>query len=404
MTSARMKLIDDPQWTQGSGPSGMAIPAKARLINRITELAPTNPRDTSGKEDPKRANKINDAQRTSIPRPRRDPSRQDSGITKNKSSLLTFQKGRLRSVKGRYHRGNSPIESYEAVESAAGPSASRDKETPALNTSLTDEDAIGETDSEAARGDSGGNVSGLPVQPLAVSVINPDYLPNFEEANDQMNDVVIPQETQPEHSTATTSVQQSLTPGNNQSQSPPSAIPGMTSTSWTIFGPMYDASSATVESSSASSSLPAAFDFYVGSTTVPVILNDSSAENRISASTMAAQAKASGSGSDFGTELVPDLLSTLRYEGSIACVLPDHSADDYQKSQFENFCRRVDSGIVRLKSAGKSSFMFFSSSNRFVAERLGIPSALIGLANTVLLALVTLEDPAGYANLLQRIG
>ncbi|KIK49207.1 hypothetical protein CY34DRAFT_797147 [Suillus luteus UH-Slu-Lm8-n1] len=415
-----VKFIDAPLMGKNSG---AAIPAKTRLI--------------SGQ--PSTSLKNNGSQASHKTRSKPAPGGRSGG--KNRSSLLTAVKGGLTSVKGRFGRANDVREEPQPIEDAPAPSHFPEHEFAI--TSWSDEDAAGETDHEhqatASLADQLEPLSTrapapLPVpsgqELLEIAGLKPDAdaLPDFE---DEPNVEHPPQPTNvisvetladdvptaDAASPATLTVEdeaarKSLAEAKEQlfpSVQASASVTSISSSSWktskdnTIFGPMYKLQEPAQGPNGVNESVPTFKLILNVDAPVPLVLKDFNNMKGVSFTDIYADKSLDGrAGTFYLLEDAVRIVSTFSSLGS-ARVVPDSSANDSHKTQFDVFQQRLHSGQTFVTKAGKELLVFFSSQNTEISAKLSPPQVLIGLANTVLLMRVQIIDSTGYANAVMQI-
>ncbi|KAG2078217.1 hypothetical protein BDR04DRAFT_1087967 [Suillus decipiens] len=414
-----VKFIDAvPLTDKNSG--GAAIPAKTRLIS-------DQPLSSSQDSGSHASNKT---------RPKPAPAGRSMGSRdKNRSSLLTVVKGGLTSVKGRFGRAKDVRQEPQPSEDTPGQSHLPEHEFAI--SPLSDEDAAGETDHEhqaiAPLADQMEPVSTHTPAPasvpsgqelLEIAGLKPDadVLPDFEDEAiveqppEPTN--VIPVETDDEVPTedaaspATLTVEdeaarKSLADAKEQlfpSVQASASVTSISSLSWktskdnTIFGPMYKLQEPAQGPNGVNESVPTFKLILNANAPVPLVLKDSNNMKGVSFTDIYADKSLDGrAGTFYSLEDAVRIVSTFSGHGS-ARVVPDSSADDSHKTQFDIFQQRLHSGQTFVTKAGKELLVFFSSQNLEISAKLSPPQVLIGLANTVLLMRVQITDSSGYAN------
>jgi hypothetical protein len=402
--------------------SGAAIPAKTRVI--------------SGQ--PSKSSQESGSHASHKTRPKPAPGGRSMGSrAKNRSSLLTAVKGGLTSVKGRFGRAKDVREKSQSIEDAQVP------EHEFAVTSWSDEDAVGETDHEhqatASLADqmepmSTHALAPLPVpsgqELLEIAGLKPDgdALPDFEdeanvEQSPQPTNVIsvetlvdnVPTEDAASPATLTTgdeAARKSLAQAKEQlfpSVQASASVTSISSSSWktskdnTIFGPMYKIQEPAQESNGVNESVPTFKLILNANVPVPLVLKDSNNMKGVSFTDIYADKSLDGrAGTFYLLEDAVRIVSTFSGLGS-ARVVPDSSADDSHKTQFDVFQQRLHSGQTFVTKAGKELLVFFSSQNMEISAKLSPPQVLIGLANTVLLMRVQITDSTGYANAVMQI-
>ncbi|CCM04595.1 uncharacterized protein FIBRA_06777 [Fibroporia radiculosa] len=96
-------------------------------------------------------------------------------------------------------------------------------------------------------------------------------------------------------------------------------------------------------------------------------------------------------------EHVPALLDTLRVQDSSARLVLG-SATDAEKTQFEHFQARLKSGELFVEMVDLELLAMCSSENLALAERLVVPEKHRGLADTLVVVRVAIENHSAYAN------
>ncbi|KAG2158220.1 uncharacterized protein EDB93DRAFT_1120470 [Suillus bovinus] len=315
-------------------------------------------------------------------RPKPAPGGRSRG--KNRSSLLTAVKGNLTSVKGRFGRAKDVGEESQAVEDAPAPSHVPEHEFAI--TSYSDEDAAGETDHEhkttAGLVDQMEPVSTHAPEPLPVpsgqelleiAGLEPDAnaLPDFEdEANveqpPQPTNVIsvealadnIPTEDAASPTTLTVedeAARKSLAEAKEQlfpSVQASASMTSISSSSWkttkdnTIFGPMYKLQEPAQGPNGVNESVPTFKLILNANAPVPLVLKDPSNMKGVSLTDIYADKSLDGrAGTFYLLEDAVRIVSTFSGLGS-ARVVPDSSADDGHKTQFDVFEQCLHSGQV----------------------------------------------------------
>ncbi|KAG2349777.1 hypothetical protein BDR05DRAFT_955642 [Suillus weaverae] len=405
--------------------SGAAIPAKTRLISG----QPSSSSQDSGSHASHKT------------RPKPAPGGRSVGSRgKHRSSLLTAVKGGLTSVKGRFERAKDVREEPQPIEDAPAPSHFPEHEVTI--TFWSDEDAAGETHHEhqatASLADQMEPTSIHPPAPLPVpsgqelleiAGLKPDadVLPDFEdEANVEQppqstnvisvetlaDDVSTDVAASPALTVEDEAARKSLAEAKEQlfpSVQASASVTSISSSSWktskdnTIFGPMYKLQEPTQEPNGVNESVPTFKLILNANTPVPLVLKDSNNMKGVSFTDIYADKSLDGrAGTFYLLEDAVRIVSTFSGLGS-ARVVPDSSAEDSHKMQFDVFQQRLHSGQTFVTKAGKELLVFFSSQNLEISAKLSPPQVLIGLANTVLLMRVQITDSTGYANAVMQI-
>ncbi|KAH9935031.1 uncharacterized protein B0H18DRAFT_1114848 [Fomitopsis serialis] len=100
----------------------------------------------------------------------------------------------------------------------------------------------------------------------------------------------------------------------------------------------------------------------------------------------------------YKNEHAPTILQTFRLEDSTARLVLDPAADNSHHQHFARFCSRLHAGELFVEMIGVKLLAMYSSENRALGERLGAPSNLLGLSDSVLVAQVAIENQSGYVD------
>ncbi|KAF8965253.1 hypothetical protein BDZ97DRAFT_1812837 [Flammula alnicola] len=361
----RVKLVDDPNLSTIEG----TIATKARAVERANAGSSSSiPVQSSS---------------TQKTRPKPGPGRSSTGLMqKNKSSLLTAEKGALKSVKGKYVASKS---STAKTSTSQGPNSM--EVDPVVNKSPPSAEEL--------------------LQLAGLDAKAAEALPDFEdEAVEQNNEVPkthansanpvdqssTPNEKDKEHS----SHQESLDLAKDKLfpvQTP--VVPATLSTTWkqsTIFGPLGLGSETKVEQPT-SSRLFLNLDTSVA---IPILVAD------------APQSTRTLFNEKMGTKQVPgkfyrmdaalSLLATVRSAGASAVVTVCEDATTEEKGNFALFHDRLEAGDIFVAVAGIQILVFCSSSNALLSSRLNAPPSLLNQRGTVLVSQVDVENYSGYAD------
>ncbi|KAI0336521.1 hypothetical protein GY45DRAFT_1357916 [Cubamyces sp. BRFM 1775] len=91
------------------------------------------------------------------------------------------------------------------------------------------------------------------------------------------------------------------------------------------------------------------------------------------------------------------LVDTLRPQGTYAKVRLDDGATEEQKRHFERFLSRLQAGELFIQMNSFEPLVMCASENSVLAQKLGVPGPLLGLASTAIVAHVGIEDHCAYA-------
>ncbi|KAJ7125488.1 hypothetical protein C8R43DRAFT_1135338 [Mycena crocata] len=358
-----VKMVDDFSSMEG------AISVKARMQGR--NGASTETPDASPSSSPTRK---------SARKP--GPGRSSAGmVNKNTSSLLTFDKGNLKTVKGKF---TAPRNNEDKAEGSSGLSGISVPDMAVASVPPTSEEllALGGFDSKAA-----------------------ESLDDFEE--DVPASVEVPEPTN-------NAIQQSLTLAKNKLFPPGVAMATTFSNTvtsvWrraTIFGPLGLGSDTVAETPSDSKPFVLKLDALVA---VPLELTDATQ----SLDTMICDKPSGPPGKFFSNVNGFKLLDTVRTGGPSGRVIIKDSATEEHKAHFTRFRSRLDQGELVLDPSLSSSlasltpvpqftamvgsdFLAFCSSESPLIQRLNLPANLIAFADSIFVTQVDIENFTAYA-------
>ncbi|KAK0503436.1 hypothetical protein EDD18DRAFT_1137841 [Armillaria luteobubalina] len=296
------------------------------------------------------------------------PGRSSAGIiTKSKSSLLTFTKGELQSVKGKYvsEKRDERVHDTDVEMAAAEPA----EPTPPLPPP-TGEELL--------------NLAGLDA-----------------EAAKKLDDY----EDEPE-SNSPTAAQSSLALAKEKLLPTGSITSNNANAPWkstisnTIFGPLglaSDASPAPVASDLCFTTPTFVLNLDI-SVKIPVVLTDIVSTPSTSSSWMFIAENKGLPGKFYDDKTALQIFNTLRTGSSAARVVPASNITEEQQARFERFHTRLDDGALFILPVGKEVLALCSSENALFCQRLNIPPALSCLNKSVLLTRVTVENISAYAD------
>ncbi|KAF9535264.1 hypothetical protein CPB83DRAFT_841483 [Crepidotus variabilis] len=308
------------------------------------------------------------------------PGRSSSGIIKNKSSLLTAEKGALKSVKGRYRKEDRVVASEEVeVVAVMAPSKPPPTAEELLDLAGLDANASELPDFEEENNDDKGEEAEVAKQAMAVEPPTP----------------IVEISTGPSASPITSFPGHSLF-----SQATVAPSPGLLS-KWgssfnrsSIFGPLSLGFNHGSESSSSSSSR-----IYLNldsSVSIPALLvNTTNTEIENLAPQMGSKETP---GKFYSSEAALTLLGTVRAGGVAAQVALDENSTSEDKVHFKHFIERLQNGDLFVAVAGIHILVFCSAGNTVLSQRLNIPPALHNITEAIVVAQVTVENYSGYAD------
>ncbi|KAJ7449925.1 hypothetical protein FB451DRAFT_744301 [Mycena latifolia] len=336
-----VKMVDD------FAPMDGAISVKARLQGRngtSNETADAGPSSSPTRKSPRKPG----------------PGRSSAGmLSKNTSSLLTFDRGALKTVKGKF---TAPVDDEDKAEGGSG--LSDMPVSPAVPPTSDELLKLGGFDSKAA-----------------------EALDDFED------DIPAPPEA-PE-STNDSAIQQSLALAKNKlfppGMSMASNFSNKVTSVWrraTIFGPLGLGSDVVPETPSESKPFLLKLDVTVA---VPLDLTD------VSQSLDAIICKESSGppGKFFLDVNARRLLDTVRAGGPSARVTVSDAATEGEKSHFTKFRSRLDQGELFTAMVG-TIFLAFCSSETPLMQRLNLPANLVSFPNSIFVTQLVIEDDTAY--------
>ncbi|PBK97042.1 hypothetical protein ARMGADRAFT_1010555 [Armillaria gallica] len=295
------------------------------------------------------------------------PGRSSAGIiTKSKSSLLTFTKGGLQSVKGKYvpekrneHTHDADVEMAVVEPTETNPPLPPPTGEELLNLAGLDAEAAKNLDDYEDESDSNSPTAAQSSLALAKDKLLPTGSINSNNAN----------------------------------------APWRSTISNTIFGPLGLASD--VPPAPATSDLSQSPTFVLNldiSVKIPVVLTDIVSTPSSSSSWVFIAENKGLPGKFYDDKTALQIFNTLRTGSSAARVVPASNITEEQKARFERFHTRLDDGALFILPVGKEVLAFCSSENALFCQRLNIPPALSCLQKSVLLTRVTVENISAYAD------
>ncbi|KAK0196938.1 hypothetical protein F5146DRAFT_1013477 [Armillaria mellea] len=286
------------------------------------------------------------------PKTKPGPGRSSAGIiTKSKSSLLTFTKGGLQSVKGKYvpEKRDERVHDTDVEMAAVEPAEPNPPLPPPTGEELLN---LAGLDAEAAK-----------------------KLDDYEDE---------PESNSPTAAQSSLALaKEKLLPTGSVTSNNANA-PWKSTISNTIFGPLGLASD-----------VPPA---PVTSDLIPVVLTDIVSILSSSSSWVFIAENKGLPGKFYDEKTALQIFNTLRTGSSAARVIPASNITEEQKAWFERFYTRLDDGALFILPVGKEVLALCSSENALFCQRLNIPSALSCLKKSVLLTRVTVENISAYAD------
>ncbi|KAG6874219.1 hypothetical protein C0995_003765 [Termitomyces sp. Mi166 len=340
------------------------------------------------------------------------PGRSSVGfMKKNTSSLLTFEKGTLKTVKGRYNKEvdekNQASESYGQTESSPTGSLwggddemTKDDDLDFLSTAPpTANELLHLAGAELA----GKSLPDFEDDPSAqVAPINPDSFPTVlgqpARVTEADSAVTEPQQdsSRPAHWESLQRAKDNLFPSNATSTLQASMV------LWkqpTMFGPLgFGLSSQPNEVVASDIAQTSPFFININSSvSIPVMLTDVALSHPGSPSLEFIVAKRGPPGVFYNQKAALVLLDTLRTGGPSAKIGLHPSASSDHKSQFEQFRSRLSAGELYAGMAGDEFLAFCSSDDSLLSQRLNICPQLLGQPGDIFVERVVIENYSAYA-------
>ncbi|PPR03632.1 hypothetical protein CVT24_007748 [Panaeolus cyanescens] len=317
----------------------------------------------------------NEASKEPTKRMKAGPGRSSSGFIAKPSTLLTSDKGTLKSVRRRNTR--------------------RNVEDP-----QTDQPEVTVMKDEAP----------APVVPpsgeelLQVAGLCKDDAENLEDFDEDMEDVqavaaaVVPAEEPrtpdiPSSTPLSTRVQRAseqLFPSSRHSE--PDVDANLLKTS-TIFGPLGLGLSSPQTPQPSSHLVALSLD---SSLSIPITIHDAS--NSVFQNSESTFNRIATPGKFYNTSAGGKLLATVRANGACARVELAEDAADEDKKHYSLFSSRLHEGDLFVAFTGLRSWVFCSSSNTLASQRLNIPSHLLNESKKILMSNIEVVNYNGYAD------
>jgi len=94
-----------------------------------------------------------------------------------------------------------------------------------------------------------------------------------------------------------------------------------------------------------------------------------------------------------------DVIGCLKTGGSAARIAVEESfLSETERDALKKLQHKLDLGKLFIAVVGSSTLVFCSSQNRQAGEKLGIANSLLGLADTLIVSQVAIDDLAAYSN------
>ncbi|KAF8636614.1 hypothetical protein AX17_003424 [Amanita inopinata Kibby_2008] len=345
-----VKMVDVPNMALMDG----AISVKARLTN--------GPTPVSSKMEPTEASEKSPSLKS---KSKPGPGRSSMGLKKNTSSLLTFEKGTLKTVKGRYIKDEKPTHDTPQPITRKPRESAQDTMDNNIEHRFNSEDAAPLKPSDLLQ------LAGLDTQAI-------EKLPSYEDSIEQPLDK------------PTAHVSDSSVNDDKDTRFP-------------VDSNITISESASIRESSLdilrNDNIPAEHSH---SLSFRLILDyPCSVPVRVLSTTHFFSDTTAGKngppGKFFKGEHALALINNLHTAGSSGIVAIGPDANDGDVKHYEEFCARLADGDLFIAIVGINVLAFCSVDNVRITQRLSIPAALNGLGN-ILVSQVVVDDYAGYAN------
>ncbi|KAF8623471.1 hypothetical protein AX15_006255 [Amanita polypyramis BW_CC] len=343
-----IRFVDEPYLPATEG----AISVKARLMGRRTsETRETNEPGRSPPAAPSRS-------RTGFVRP-------SVGLKKNASSLLTFENGSLKTVKGRYNKEEKIMRSEPETILADASDSSQNTVPPRPDELL--------------------QLAGLDVETA-------DLLASYEEGVTAATDKVdTPNLEDMGKSQSLNDAKDKLLPSGSTVVAPQPSL-----TTWrrsTIFDPLTRGINPD-DGKELPSKLPGSIPFWLNldhSFSIPVHLSIST-----TIPTDSTTRKSMRAGVFYKEVHAVDIFKFVHTDGSPGTVDMDPDAEDKDKNHYEHFRTRLSEGDLFIVPAGIDVLAFWSADNIALAELLNIPPTLNNPGN-LLFSKIIVDDYSAYS-------
>ncbi|OJT06209.1 hypothetical protein TRAPUB_2940 [Trametes pubescens] len=399
----RVKVMDDHNLTE----SGGALSVKARFMRRTAGASAVE--STAG--SPARPGRV--------PKGKAGPGRSSSGLVVGGSRLVA-QKGKLTSVKSA--AGAAKASTSQRVSTAE----QNGDDGPLFDSTDADEvPGLGQLDDAPKPPPSGKEL----LKQAGLDATAANDLPDFEEDAEGEDDVEFienPSQPQPQGSFLpngqSTKAGEGITATAAPEEAPklPEKVPvvlearpltfaSRVTSAWsqsTIFGPLAlglsPARKPAQEELNGSSS-PKRYTLNLNldsAVSLPITLKDTHADiaflEKIDTNAR------NPTGKFYKDEHSIAMANTLKPCKSYARVVLSDGATDEQKKHFERFVSRMLAGELFLQMNHFEPLVMCASENSVLGQKLAVPASLLGLAGTVLVVHVSIEDHCAYADAADR--
>ncbi|KAI0670388.1 hypothetical protein C8Q78DRAFT_1035963 [Trametes maxima] len=398
----RVKVLDDPNLTEETG----GISVKARFMKRAAE---SNGK-SSGQGGPSTSRRISTG--------KAGPGRSSSGFDVGSSRLVAV-KGKLTTVKAKAR----PVAPRGSQEATSKEHTGDDQHANSFPSPVDVNEVPGLGQYETEHGVQQPPLSAKELLKVAgMDVSAGDELPDFEEDAEGEDDIEYIENhaqvkgadaSQPQNGEASSA---ELGPAQSSTEQVDEPVPeqppvvlearpvtftSRVASAWshsTIFGPLALGLSPIRKQVAESSTAPKRYAFNVNldaAVSVPIILKDTHAQQTF-LEKLDATAR-NPTGKFYKDQAAFDLVDSFRSQGSYARVVPNDDASEDHKKHFERFLSRLVAGELFVQMNHFEPLVIFASENSGLGQKLGLPGPLLGLASSVVVAHVSIEDHCAYA-------
>ncbi|KAJ3999163.1 hypothetical protein F5050DRAFT_1862811 [Lentinula boryana] len=303
------------------------------------------------------------------------PGRSSEGLRKSKttSSLLTFDKGESKTVKGKFVATEYTARHEEINEIDEGPPASNDPSSRPVVLS-----------------------TGAELLQLAARAVN---MEDFDE--------IIDTPLSGPSDEPNSKLQRSLSLAKESLFPSRSAIP-FASAAFnkrpTIFGPLGSGSDVRPNNTDDTTNITQVVQTQPFSVTLdvsrklPVILTELSPGNAPILDKIVRNASRGPPGKFYSDKAALAIIDTFRTGGASAKVIPSPNATEFETQEFEKFSERLSRNELFVLMIDFDLLVFCSSSSTLITERLNIPLSLLSEPGKLLAERVSISNHSAYAN------
>ncbi|KAF9454566.1 hypothetical protein P691DRAFT_806734 [Macrolepiota fuliginosa MF-IS2] len=379
-------LVSSSPDKNGSSNKGIATPPaksnatmplhRARAANPLVKLLSDHHQASlKSHNENNLSEETNTGKQTLPPKRRRPgPGRSSDGLLIRPPTLLTAEKGKLKSVRGKANPGNRAVPANDLAEDEVV-----EKQCDIVSEVAMDLD--------------------IPVEPP-----KPDellQLAGLDPSSTTLADYEDEDKPKPTSAAQVAGLEQIeiLSPTIKESLFPSTTPVVGSNPAWrrsTIFGPLglgTDATSlGTNEGNIDESSIPFQINLDA-STTIPVLFVDAITSSTFPGSAMSRRGPP---GKFYRGSHATDLLGTLRTKGSFARVRLSPEVDARDQN-FKHLVKRLINGELFVAMIDRDLLAFCASGNALFAQRLNVPPSLLSVEG-ILVTHVSIEDHSAFAN------